>query len=111
MGKTKFSTKRKNLLLELENIVGNECYNGSIQNWGPNGVFLGEGREFRYPVTFKDENQEKIKKRWPDFELPAEMVKTGYYAFGRNELHIVKALDRVLSHLEENYGLNLNKRE
>ncbi len=44
------SKQRMRLLLELENIIGNECYNANIQNWGPNGVFEGDGREFRYPM-------------------------------------------------------------
>lgn len=43
--------KRKRLLIELAKIVGNEFYNGSIQNWGPGGVFEGEGRSFRYKLT------------------------------------------------------------
>ena len=34
--------KRKRLLIELEDIVGNEFYNANIQNWGPGGVFEGE---------------------------------------------------------------------
>ncbi len=30
----KLTTKRLALLREMEAIIGNECYNGNIQNWG-----------------------------------------------------------------------------
>ena len=46
------SKERLALLRKLESIVGESCYNASIQNWGPNAEFLGEGRSFRYPITF-----------------------------------------------------------
>jgi hypothetical protein len=99
--------KRQQLLLKLENIIGNECYNKNIQNWGANGSFLGEGRSFRYPITFNTDDGSKIKKRYPDFSLPATVSKTGYYAFGANKLNIIRALDSVIEHLEEEYGLDL----
>lgn len=101
------SKRRAQLLLELENLVGNECYNGSIQNWGSGGVFEGEGREFRYPITFINELGEKTKKRWKDTSLSPPAVQTGYYAFGANQLHIIRGLDRVLKYLEEHHGLKL----
>jgi hypothetical protein len=62
----KLSKARSLLLLELESIIGNECYNANIQNWGPNGVFEGEGREFRYPITFIDSDGKKDKRKYPD---------------------------------------------
>ena len=101
----KISQRREKLLVDLERIVGNSCYNGSIQNWGPGGEFHGEGREFRYPLTVVDAqgNRRKIKYRSDSFH-PDEAI-TGYYAFGANQLQIMLALDAVLRHLEENYGL------
>ncbi|MCF1459252.1 MAG: hypothetical protein LPH21_17420 [Shewanella sp.] len=39
----------KQLLIELEDIVGNECYNGYIQNYSSWGELESEGRSFRYP--------------------------------------------------------------
>lgn len=36
---------RKRVLIDLECIIGNKFYNAKIQNWGPGGVFEGEGRE------------------------------------------------------------------
>ena len=52
----------KTLLIELERIVGNECYNGNIQNHGSWGVLEGVGRQFRYPIVFYKESGEE--KRW-----------------------------------------------
>lgn len=101
------SKKRAQLLIELEGLVGNECYNGNIQNWGPGGVFEGEGREFRYPITFIDESGEKTKRWSKDSSLSSRAVMTGYYAFGANQLHIMRGLDRVLKYLEEHHGLKL----
>ncbi len=102
-------TKRKELLIKMERIVGSECYNARIQNWGPNGVFQGEGRDFRYPITFRDETGEKIKKKVINNSTPTELLMDGYYAFGANELHIVKSLDKILSLLEKEYGLQVEE--
>ena len=101
------SEKRKTLLLELENIIGNECYNQNIQNWGPNGVFEGEGREFRYPITFIGSDGNKIKRKSADNTIPASVAMTGYYAFGANQLQVVRALDKVLAHLEQQYSFTI----
>lgn len=101
--------KRKRLLIELENIVGNEFYNGNIQNWAPGGVFEGEGRALRYPVTLRGKDGKTIKMRHVDPALPAETVITGMYRLGANELSIMRALDLITTHLERNYGLDLGK--
>jgi hypothetical protein len=101
--------RRKRLIQEIEQIIGSECYNGNIQNWGPNGVFEGEGREFRYPVCFGEQDGKPIKRWSADLSMPWDTVKRGHYRFGANQLHIMRALDQVLSHLEANYGLNIKK--
>lgn len=96
----------KLLLIELEKIVGNECYNGNIQNYGSWGELESEGRQFRYPVKFYTGSSES--KKWtvsPD--IPSEELITGYYAFGANELNIYRALFKVVSHLREKYGLKV----
>jgi len=96
----------KNLLIELEKIIGNECYNGNIQNYGSWGELESEGRQFRYPVKFYNGTCES--KQWivsPD--IPSEKLITGYYAFGANELNIYRALFKVVSHLREKYGLKV----
>lgn len=97
------SEKRRHLLLELEDIIGSECYNQNIQNWGPNGVFEGEGREFRYPITFIGSDGNKIKRRNVDNTIPAAVAITGYYAFGANQLQIIRALDKIVAVLEQQY--------
>jgi hypothetical protein len=104
---TTISAKRVQLLLELENIIGNECYNQNIQNWGPNGVFEGEGREFRYPITFIGSDGNKIKRKSVDKAIPAPVAMTGYYAFGANQLQIIRGLDKVVAYLEEKYKMSL----
>jgi hypothetical protein len=43
MAGAKVSQKRARLLAQLEYIVGNNCYNGNIQNWGTGGTYEGEG--------------------------------------------------------------------
>ena len=111
MNEAKLSDRRKRLLLTLENMIGNQCYNAKIQNWGPNGLFEGEGREFRYPITFRIDQSQKTKSRRPAYDLPGNVVQTGYYAFGQNELHIMRALDKVLSFLETRYGLDVEKED
>jgi hypothetical protein len=107
MPEQSISEDRKRLLLALESIVGNECYNANIQNWGPGGNFEGEGREFRYPITFIDEDGDKIKKRNTDFRMPVEIAKTGHYAFGANQLQIIRALNLILEYLEKNHALRV----
>jgi hypothetical protein len=100
---------RKRLLIELEDIVGSEFYNRNIQNWGPGGVFEGEGRALRYPVTMRGKGGKVIKTKHVDATLPAATIITGMYRLGANELGIMRALDLVVSHLERNYGLDLGK--
>ena len=96
----------KNILIDMENIIGDSCYNGNIQNYGAYGVYEGEGREFRYPVTFLVDG--KKDKHWlVPSNINSEDLMTGYYAFGANRLRIYRALYHVLKYLEKNYGLVL----
>lgn len=108
MRKFNISKERKELLLRLERIIGNECYNGNIQNWGVNGLFMGEGREFRYPITFLDENGIKEKSKYPSSNIESSKLITGYYAFGANQLQIMRALDHVLNLLEDEFNLKID---
>lgn len=96
----------KTLLIELEKIVGNECYNGNIQNYGSWGELESEGRQFRYPVKFYSGSGESKKWTVPP-DIPSEELITGYYAFGANELNIYRALFKIVSHLREKYGLKV----
>jgi hypothetical protein len=103
----KISKKRASLLRELERIIGSETFNGKTQNYGPNGTFLGEGRDYRYPVSFTDETGEKIKPRPPYSNLAIEVQMTGRYVMGANELHIMRALEKVVQYLEKNHALKI----
>lgn len=98
----------KQLLIELEDIVGNECYNSNIQNYSSWGELESEGRSFRYPVKFFN-GKEETKKWNVTKDIPSEELITGYYPFGANELSIYRALHKVLKHLERNYGFKLPK--
>jgi hypothetical protein len=103
--------KRKRLLIELEDIIGNEFYNANIQNWGPGGVFEGAGRALRYPITFRDKERGGIKTKNVDKDLPEETIMTGSYKLGANELGIMRAIDRILSHLERYQGLDIKSKK
>lgn len=104
----KISKKRLALIRELETIIGNECYNANVQNWGPNGVAYRAGREFRYPITFTTEvDAATVKRRGSYDDLPAPDQMTGRYLFGSNALLIMGALNKVIEHLEEKHGLSV----
>ncbi|WP_051153687.1 hypothetical protein [Litoreibacter arenae] len=108
MAKNKFTKKRAKLLADLEHLVGKNCYNGNIQNYGAGGFYEGAGRDFRYPLTMIDEAGEKRKRKFPPAtEVSPEMLSSGYYAFGANRLHIIKALNEVLEYLEVNSNLKI----
>lgn len=108
MKKLKLTKKRAKLLAELEPLVGTNCHKPNIQNWGPGGVYEGEGRDLHYPLTMIDKRGEDRRREFPPAtDVAPEMLATGYYAFGANRLHIIKALDDVLRHLETHHGLKL----
>lgn len=98
----------KELLIKLESIVGNECYNSNIQNYSSWGELDSEGRSFRYPVIFHKETS-KSKRKEVNRDIPSEELITGFYKFGANELSIYRALHKILKHLEKNNGLKLPK--
>lgn len=95
--------------MALESIVGGECYNASMQNYGPGGVREADGRSFRYPIVLRSTDGTKTKIR--DARLPAsvtdEMLRSGCYQFGANQLDIMAALESILQYLEKGHGLVL----
>jgi len=93
----------RDLLVRMEGIIGQECYNGNIQNYSSWGDWEGEGRAFRYPVTFL-RNGEEDKRRGSSSNLAHEELVTGYYKFGANELSIYRALMQIIDMLESDYG-------
>lgn len=107
MAGRKLTKKRAKLIAELEKLIGNSCYNGNIQNWGPGGVQYISGRSFRYPLTTVDAEGEKRKTYSKASTDNTDDFASGYYAFGANRLHIIKALDEVLDYLERERGLSV----
>ena len=104
------SKERKELLIKLESIIGNSCFNGNIQNWGPGGEWEGEGRDFRYPISFVSGNGQEIEiNNTASVKLTDTMLRNGYYAFGANELLIMDALQRILDYLESKYGVDFDR--
>lgn len=103
----RFSPARRQLLVQMESILGGECYNGNIQNYGPGGVREAAGRSFRYPVTLRasDGSRSKVRSTSIPPNATDEMVKSAYYAFGANQLDVMAALEKILQYLENNYGL------
>lgn len=93
----------KDLLIELESIIGNDCFNTHAQSG------LARGRTIRYPITFPDGEDEVARSRKVDSTIDAELLMQGYYKFGANELNIFRALMKVISHLKNKCDLVLPK--
>lgn len=96
----------RDLLIRMESIIGNECYNGNIQNYESYGVWESEGRSFRYPLTFIKDGK-ALKQYGLSGELADEELLTGQYRFGANELGIFRALVKIVRVLKEEYGLDV----
>lgn len=94
-----------NLIAELENIIGNSCYNPNSYD----GYTGQEGRAFRYPVyTFKNQTSSKHYRK---VELSPEEVNTLKYKFGSNHLLIGKSIVSTLEFIEKKYGIDFNELE
>ena len=50
---------------------------------------------------------EKIKKRNVDHDIGDDLLRSGYYAFGANQLQIIRGLEKVLDLLEREHGLEI----
>ena len=101
------SNARRKLLVRMESMLGSECYNANIQNYGPGGVREAEGRSFRYPLTVraKDGSKAKIRETSVPASVPSDTLLSGYYAFGANQLDVMASLNRILDYLERHHGL------
>ncbi|WP_137885367.1 hypothetical protein [Pseudomonas sp. 2FE] len=100
------------LLVNLERLIGDNCYNSNIQNYGPGGEWEGEGREFRYPIAYRDSygNERKEKYFWPtglDEQHLKNFSTNGHYKFGANQLMIMQGLRKVIKYLEDNHALKI----
>lgn len=104
------SSSRRQILVKLESILGAECYNANIQNYGPGGAREAAGRSFRYPLMIRliDGVKQKIRVSSIPESVSDEELRSGYYAFGANQLDAITALDRILNYLEKNHGLVIN---
>jgi hypothetical protein len=91
----------------MESMLGNECYNANIQNYGPGGIREADGRSFRYPLTIRaaDGSTTKVRDVSIPASVPNNVLLSGYYAFGANQLDVMAGLNRILEHLERHYGL------
>lgn len=101
------SSARRKLLVRMESMLGNELYNGNIQNYGPGGVREADGRAFRYPITFvqKDGTKVKVRETTVPSTVPTDVLLSGHYAFGANQLDVMASLNRMLEYLERHHGL------
>lgn len=101
------SNAKRKLLVRLESMLGNECYNASTQNYGPGGVREADGRSFRYPLTLRsmDGATTKIRETSVPASVPNDDLLSGYYAFGANQLDVMASLDRIVDYLERHHGL------
>lgn len=97
--------KTIDLICELEQIIGNECYNPNSLN----GWTLEEGCSFRYPVTYDNKDGEEYKSRGTVRDMDKDRINSMRYKFGSNNLFIGSALCKVLSRLEEKYGIDFDE--
>ena len=92
------------LICDLERIIGDECYNpNSYDGWT-----LEEGRAYRYPVCYKDMDDEEIKTKYKIVDMDKDHIYTIRYQFGSNYLFIGNAIVNVLECLEKKFDLNIN---
>ena len=107
----KVTDKTSSLVSDLEYIVGNSCYNPDSYN-GWTGEY---GKSFRYPVCYitefddGDRYEEKTKYRLP--RSSAKSISGAFYKFGANHLCIGRALQLLLTHLEERYDIDFEALE
>ena len=100
----------RDLLIRMEKIVGSSCYNDNIQNYSSWGVWEGEGRSYRYPLSFiKDGKREKRRNFTGESDLDTTTIMTGHYRFGANDLNIFEALLKIAEMIEREYKISLRK--
>lgn len=100
----KLNRQTVQLISELEYLIGHQCFNPNSYN----GYTGDEGCTFRYPVSYTNKNKIDRRTKNKIADADAESVKTMYYKFGSNQLYIGDALIKVLNHIEERCGININ---
>lgn len=93
------------LITELEYIIGHQCYNPNSYN----GYTGDEGCTFRYPVYYTNQDKEERRTKYTIKDADKSSISSMRYKFGSNHLYIGDALVKVLSHIEEQCGIDINK--
>lgn len=93
------------LISELEYLVGHQCFNPNSYD----GYTGEEGRTFRYPVNYIDKNKVERRNRYKITDADAKSIGTMHYKFGSNHLYIGDALIKILQHIEEKCGIDINE--
>ena len=93
------------LICELEQIIGSQCYNPNSLN----GYTWEEGLEFRYPVSYENKEGEDTRTRNRIKDIDKSGIGTIRYMFGSNHLYIGKGIKEVLERLESKYDLDFNE--
>ncbi|MBR1415645.1 MAG: hypothetical protein IJ570_07270 [Prevotella sp.] len=101
----KLTKATTDLICELEYIIGNQCYNPNSLN----GYTLEEGCEFRYPVSYENNEGDDSRTRSIIKNIDKSKINTIRYKFGSNHLYIGVAILEVLERLESKYGLDFNE--
>ena len=101
----KLTKATTDLICELEYIIGNQCYNPNSLN----GYTLEEGCEFRYPVSYENNEGDDSRTRSIIKNIDKSKINTIRYKFGSNHLYIGVAILEVLERLERKYGLDFNE--
>ncbi|WP_423907809.1 hypothetical protein [Candidatus Spongiihabitans sp.] len=109
------------MLHDIEYKISSERYNGNIQNFGPGGVWEGEGRSFRYPVRFTNAEggKEKYRGRVPYTKsssdemaycvLGEEQYNSAHYAFGANQLYVLIGIKHAVQMLEKRFNIDFDE--
>ena len=104
-----------NMIADIEYLIGSECYNpNSYDGW--NDI---EGCDFRYPISFPNDEGEYRKTRGKINDtffthyvsLTPETVPYMKYKFGSNELFIGKGIIKMLEYMEDRYNLDFEELE
>ncbi len=98
------------LLIELETIVGCELY--------PEEKFQllttaweGGTRKARKPIIINTEEGKALEFLEVPSEISAESLISGRYSAGTHEIHIFKALVKIVDHLKDNYDFDPRARK
>ena len=106
----KISKVTSTLFVELEDIIGNSCYN--TKSTTRRGLFYEVGRYIRFPVWITGvHNGEKYEDKW-SFKLfdtvPPDALASAKYKFGANHLLVGKVIEKLLTFLEERYNIDFD---